>query len=45
MKVPAEKLRGLLGLTSVHYVEHDHTLAITDTPLMDKMEAPQGAMQ
>jgi 3',5'-cyclic-AMP phosphodiesterase len=35
MKVPAEKLRGLLGLTSVHYVEHDHTLAITDTPLME----------
>jgi hypothetical protein len=34
MKVPAEKLRGLLGLTSVSYVEHNHTLAITDTPLM-----------
>ncbi|HMH34560.1 MAG TPA: metallophosphoesterase [Puia sp.] len=35
MKVPAEKLRGLLGLTSVHYMEHDHTLAITDTPLTE----------
>jgi 3',5'-cyclic AMP phosphodiesterase CpdA len=34
LKVPAEKLRGLLGLTSVHYIEHDHTLAITDTPLI-----------
>jgi len=34
MKVPAEKLRGLLGLTSVNYREHNHTLAITDTPLM-----------
>ena len=34
MKVPAEKLKGVLGLTSVSYVEHDHTLAITDTPLM-----------
>lgn len=33
MKVPAEKLRSMLGLTSVHYVEHNHTLAITDTPL------------
>jgi 3',5'-cyclic-AMP phosphodiesterase len=33
MKVPAEKLRGLLGLTSVLYQEHDHTLAITDSPL------------
>jgi Icc protein len=38
MKVPAEKLRGLLGLTSVHYMEHDHTLAITDTPLAETME-------
>ena len=33
MKVPAEQLRRLLGLTSVDYVEHNHTLAITDTPL------------
>jgi len=33
MKVPAEKLRTMLGLTSVDYKEHDHTLAITDTPL------------
>jgi Icc protein len=37
MKVPAEKLRGLLGLTDVHYQEHDHTLAITDSPLMENM--------
>ena len=35
MKVPAEKLRSVLGLTSVNYVEHNHTLAITDMPLMD----------
>ncbi|HMH20805.1 MAG TPA: metallophosphoesterase [Puia sp.] len=35
MKVPAEKLRSLLGLTDVHYMEHSHSLAITDTPLMD----------
>lgn len=34
MKVPAEKLRTLLGLTSVNYQEHNHTLAITDTPLI-----------
>jgi 3',5'-cyclic AMP phosphodiesterase CpdA len=40
MKVPAEKLRTVLGLTSVYYTEHQHSLAITDTPLMeaDKME-------
>src|SRR5882724_5033411 len=35
MKVPAEKLRSLLGLTSVNYVEHNHTLAVTDSPLME----------
>lgn len=34
MKVPAEKLRTMLGLTAVDYKEHDHTLAITDTPLI-----------
>jgi hypothetical protein len=36
MKVPAEKLRSLLGLTSVNYQEHNHTLAITDTPLISQ---------
>lgn len=36
MKVPAEKLRSMLGLTSVDYVEHNHTLAITDTPLVQE---------
>ena len=35
MKVPAEKLRSLLGLTSVHFAKHDHTLAITDIPLVN----------
>lgn len=35
MKVPAEKLRSFLGLTSVNYVEHNHTLAITDSPLIE----------
>lgn len=33
MKVPAGKLGSLLGLTSVHYLEHDHSLAITDIAL------------
>jgi len=32
--VPAEQLRTLLGVTSVDYVEHNHTLAVTDTPLV-----------
>ncbi|HEY4108094.1 metallophosphoesterase [Puia sp.] len=34
MKVPAEQLRGLLGLTSVVYQEHASSLAITDTALI-----------
>jgi 3',5'-cyclic AMP phosphodiesterase CpdA len=34
MKVPAERLRSVLGLTSVYYTEHNHTLAVTDTPLI-----------
>jgi hypothetical protein len=40
MKVPAEKLRTVLGLTNVFYTEHQHSLAITDKPLMEagKME-------
>jgi len=42
MKVPAEKLRTVLGLTSVNYVEHNHTLAITDMPLIDAAEKVAG---
>jgi 3',5'-cyclic-AMP phosphodiesterase len=33
LKVPADQLRGMLGITSVNYVEHTSTLAIVDTPL------------
>jgi hypothetical protein len=42
MKVPAEQLRGLLGITSVNYVEHAHTLAVTDIPLSDVKEKQPG---
>ncbi len=42
MKVPAEKLRSVLGLTSVNYVEHNHTLAITDVPLIEVTEKVSG---
>jgi 3',5'-cyclic AMP phosphodiesterase CpdA len=31
--VPAEKLRGMLGLTQVNYVEHKQSLAIVDSAL------------
>ena len=33
MKVPAEKLRSVLGVTSVNYVEGNNTLAVVDSPL------------
>jgi plastocyanin len=33
MKVPAEKLRSMLGLAGVYYLENKHTLAIIDSPL------------
>lgn len=33
MKVPAEQLRSLLGLTSVEYVQGNHSLAIIDSSL------------
>jgi 3',5'-cyclic AMP phosphodiesterase CpdA len=39
MKVPAEKLKTVLGLTQVSYTEHPHSLAITDFPLVEN-EAP-----
>lgn len=33
MKVPAEQLRSVLGLTSVKYVQGSHALAVVDSPL------------
>ena len=33
MKVPAEQLRSMLGLTKVSYVQGQHALAIVDSPL------------
>ena len=33
MKVPAEKLRTVLGLANVHYVQKAHNLAVVDSPL------------
>ncbi len=33
MKVPAEKLRSVLGVTSVNYVESRNTLAVIDSAL------------
>lgn len=36
MKVPAEKLKKVLGIVQVNYVEHKHALAITDSPLIEE---------
>jgi 3',5'-cyclic AMP phosphodiesterase CpdA len=33
LKVPAERLRSALGITSVNYVESNNTLAVIDAPL------------
>jgi len=33
MKVPAEKLRGMLGLTSVQYLQGKTALAVVDSNL------------
>jgi len=33
MKVPSEKLRGLLGITNVNFVRNKHTLGIVDSSL------------
>jgi 3',5'-cyclic-AMP phosphodiesterase len=33
LKVPAEQLRGLLGITDVNYVRGQHTLAVVDSTL------------
>jgi hypothetical protein len=33
MKVPAERLRSVLGLTDVHYIGQSHSLAVVDSPL------------
>jgi plastocyanin len=34
MKVPANQLRSMLGIADVNYMEHNHTLAVTDSPLL-----------
>ena len=34
MKVPADQLRTLLGVTDVNYVQGRHALAVTDSDLV-----------
>jgi Icc protein len=42
MKVPAEQLRSLLGLTRVSYVQGNHSLAIVDSTLASAAEMAGG---
>lgn len=39
VKVPAEQLRSMLGLTSVNFVRSSHTLAVIDSSLQDSSSA------
>jgi len=39
MKVPAEQLRSVLGITDVNYVKGKHSLAIVDSTLLDSAGA------
>jgi 3',5'-cyclic AMP phosphodiesterase CpdA len=45
MKVPAEKLRSVLGITDVHFVAQRHQLAIVDSTLSASVEEPAGTME
>ena len=42
MKVPAERLRNVLGVADVHFVRGQHTLAVVDSSL-DETSAPAAA--
>ena len=44
MKVPAEKLRSVLGLTSVNYVQSSQALAVIDSSL-DSAAAASGSVK
>jgi hypothetical protein len=39
MKVPAERLRQVLGITNVNVVAKRHSLAIVDSPLVSDQPA------
>ena len=43
MKVPAEALRSYLGVTSVNYLQHTHSLAIVDSTLASAKAASDDA--
>jgi Icc protein len=42
MKVPSDKLRDLLGITDVNFLQHRHTLGIIDSSLSATGQEPSG---
>jgi len=42
MKVPAERLRSVLGITDVHYVAKGRSLAVVDSPLAEAAPETKG---
>src|SRR5258708_35025826 len=40
MRVPAEHLRSVLGITDVHYVRGQHALAVVDSTLAEQQGGP-----
>ena len=45
IKVPAERLRSLLGIACVNVVPGSHSLAVIDAPLTSETTAPQASMK
>ena len=45
MKVPAERLRSVLGLADVHYLQQNHSLAVIDSPLAEPTDNSAGVIQ
>jgi Icc protein len=43
MKVPADRLRSVLGITDVHYIAQKRSLAVVDSPLADAPAAESSA--
>jgi 3',5'-cyclic AMP phosphodiesterase CpdA len=45
LKVPAEKLRSLLGITDVNFVRGNHSLAIIDSPLQGQEQKGKPSLE
>jgi hypothetical protein len=43
MKVPADQLQRVLGITDVNYLVSGRSLAVVDSPLADSMSSASGS--